>query len=354
MDKRVITFGEVMLRLKAPYGEMLLQSPLLEASFGGCEANVAVSLANYGHEVDYVTSLPDNGVTDQFVMALRSFGVGVAGIQRAEGRFGVYFVEPGAMQRPSKVIYDRDYSAISMTAPERYGWTELVEGAGWLHTSGITPAISRNAADAAIAAVKAAKAAGLTVSIDLNYRAKLWNYGEDPADVMAEIMPYVDVCIGNEEDSQKMLGIDTSDIAAGAEEGHGGDLGSGEALYARYREIADRVLAKYPNLTHVAISLRDSVNANINHWSACLRSREGFYAAPRYELSDIVDRVGGGDSFAAGVLHGLMSGRGEAFTIEFATAASCLKHSILGDFNRVSEADVLALMRSGGSGRIER
>ncbi len=354
MEKRVLTFGEVMLRLKAPYGEMILQSPMFEASFGGCEANVAVSLANYGHRVDYVTCLPDNGITDSFVATMRSFGVGTDSIRRGDGRFGVYFVEPGAMQRPSKVIYDRSWSAVSLAGPEAYDWPEIVKDARWLHLSGITPAVSRTAADAVIAAAKAASEAGVTVSLDLNYRAKLWNYGESAQSVMAEIMPYVTVCIGNEEDSQKMLGIDTEHIQADEAAAGEGDLGSGAALYARYRKIAEAVLERYPKLSHVAISLRDSVNADVNAWSGCLTSRSGFHVGPRYELTDIVDRVGGGDSFSAGILHGLMKGDDEQFTIDFAVSASCLKHSILGDFNRVKESDVLSLMKSGGRGRIQR
>lgn len=351
--KRVVSFGEVMLRLKAPYGEMLFQSPKLEASFGGCEANVVVSLANYGHKTGYITTIPDNALSDAFVSDLRGMGVCCRGVQRqADSRFGIYFVEPGAMQRPSIVVYDRAWSAFAQADPAQYDWKKLLEGYDWFHSSGITPAVSREAADALLAAVKAAKDLGMTVSLDLNYRGKLWKYGQKAQDVMAEIMPYVDVCIANEGDCQAMLGIDVAGVAGEGSEG--GDLGAGEALHRRYEAIAAAVMERYPQLTHVAISLRDSVNANINRWSACLKSRDNFVVSPNYELTDIVDRVGGGDSFAGGLIHGLTEEKGEQFAIDYAVAASCLKHSILGDYNRVKEADVLSLMKSGGSGRIDR
>jgi 2-dehydro-3-deoxygluconokinase len=340
---RVVTFGEIMLRLKAPDRERFFQRPMLEATFGGGEANVAVSLANYGLDAAFVTVLPENVLADGCLQELRRYSVDTSKIKRGPGRMGVYFLEAGANQLPSKVVYDRSDSAISLAQPGDVDWDDAFEGADWFHITGITPAISASAMALSLEAVKTAKEKGLTVSCDLNYRKKLWKYGKDAPEVMSELVKYVDIAIANEEDCQKSLGI-KADV----------DVASGKLESDKYRALSDAVLEAYPNIKMIGITLRESISADINNWSACLNDREKFYLSRKYEIRDIIDRVGGGDSFCGGLIYGLNAYERKQDALEFAVAASCLKHSIHGDFNRASTADVEKLMGGDASGRVQR
>ncbi len=340
---KVLTFGEIMLRLKSPGFERLLQSAVLEATFGGGEANVAVSLANYGVDAAYLTVLPENDIGDACVAELRRFGVDTGRILRRPGRMGVYYVETGANQRPSKVIYDRADSAVALAKPGDIDWEQAFAGVDWFHITGITPAISQTAMELSLESVREAKQRGITVSCDLNYRKNLWKYGKTAPEVMRELAKYVDVAIANEEDCQKALGI-TIDVAV-----EGGELDR-----AKYEQLAEKVLAAYPGMKMIAITLRESHSADWNGWAACLHDRERFYVSKKYEIRDIVDRVGGGDSFAGGLIYGLNHYEGLQDALEFAVAASCLKHSIPGDFNRVTAAEVEKLAGGDGSGRVQR
>jgi 2-dehydro-3-deoxygluconokinase len=337
-----------MLRLKTPGQERFLQSPSFEASFGGGEANVAVSLACFGLPVSFVTFLPKNPIAEACIRELRGWGVDTSLIQRAGERMGIYFMEAGGDQRPSQVVYDRSGSAIASADPASLDWERIFTGAGWFHITGITPAISRSAADLSLAAVKAAKEMGLTVSCDYNYRKNLWKYGVSAPEVMTDLVRYVDVGIANEEDCQRALGINAGE---GAWE-H--SLESGEINPDRYRAICEEVLETFPNLQCQAITLRASHSADRNDWSACLHDRRDFFLSTRYELTNIVDRVGSGDAFAAGLIYGLATGMPHAAALDFATAASCLKHTIPGDKNLVLVDEVRRLMEGGGSGRIQR
>ena len=342
---RVVTFGEIMLRLKSAGYDRLFQTPSLEATFGGGEANVAVSLANYGMDAAFVTVLPKNDVGEACIRELRGFGVDTSKIVRAEGRMGIYYLETGAMQRPSKVIYDRAGSTLCEAKPGAIRWQEAFQGAGWFHLTGITPAISQGAADLSLEAVKAAKAMGLHVSCDLNYRKNLWKYGKSAQEVMTELVKYVDTVIANEEDFQKSLGLKAESQAA---------VESGELNAAQYRAIAALAMEKFPNIRRVAITLRESKSANHNDWSACLYNGKEFFLSRKYPMTHIVDRVGGGDSFGAGLIYGLNAYGGEETALAFAVAASCLKHTINGDFNRVTVSEVEALMKGSGTGRVQR
>lgn len=340
---RFLSFGEIMLRLRAPGHERFFQSSLLEATFGGGEANVAVSLANYGVDAEFFTILPDNVLGDECIRELRRFGVNTKKIQRGPGRLGIYFLETGANQLPSKVIYDRDSSSIAVAKSEDVNWQEIFKEVDWFHITGITPAISERAMELSLEAVKKAKEMGITVSCDLNYRKNLWKYGKKPIEIMRELARYVDVAIANEEDVQKSLGI-SEDV----------DVVSGTLDREKYRALGNKVLQEYPNMKMIAITLRESHSADWNSWAACLNDGNNFYVSKKYEIRDIVDRVGGGDSFAGGLLYGLTHYQDKRQALEFAVAASCLKHSILGDFNRVTVSDVEKLANGDGSGRVER
>jgi 2-dehydro-3-deoxygluconokinase len=344
MDKRVVTFGEIMLRLAAPGWERFLQSPRLEATFGGGEANVAVALASLGVPAAYVTVLPAaNPIADALIGELRRFDVDTSHIVRRKGRLGIYYLETGANQRPSRVMYDREGSAIALAQPGELDWETAFAGSAWFHLTGITPAISESAAKLSLEAVRAAHSAGLTVSCDLNYRKNLWKWGKKVNDVMPELAGCCDVLMANEEDVQMALGLEAAvDTASGS-------LDSGQ-----YEKLAGRVLAGYPNVRFLAITLRESKSASHNGWSACLKDREGFWVSRRYEITHIVDRVGAGDSFAAGLIYGLTRLESAREALEFASALSCLKHSIPGDFSRSSLEEVEALLKGGGSGRVQR
>ncbi len=340
---KVLTFGEIMLRLKAPGHERLMQSPLMEATFGGGEANVAVSLANYGMDAAFLTVLPENTLGDACMGELRRFNVDTSRILRGPGRMGIYFLEAGANQLPSKVIYDRADSSVALAGPGTIDWNTALEGIDWFHITGITPAISQSLMELSLESVKEAKKRGIKVSCDLNYRKNLWKYGKSAQEVMCELARYADILIANEEDVQKSLGI-TIDV----------DVASGKIDSNKYEQLSNKVLETYPNVEMIAITLRESRSADSNGWSACLNNRSGFYVSRHYDINDIIDRVGGGDSFGGGLIYGLNHFSDCREALEFAVAASCLKHSILGDFNRVSADDVMKLMAGDGSGRVQR
>ncbi len=344
MPKLVVTFGEIMLRLAPPDYDRFLQRPEFQATWGGGEANVAVGLGGLGMPVRYVSVLPPNNpLVDAFLGELRRFSVDSSYVVRKPGRLGVYFVERGANQRPSKVVYDRDHTSISLAKPGDINWDVTFDGANWFHITGITPALSQGAADLALESVRKAKEKGLTVSCDLNFRKKLWNYGKEAKELMGELVKFVDVAIANEEDVQMTLGI-TTDV----------DVESGALNTEKYRELSGKVLDTYSNLQMIAITLRESISASHNGWSACLNDRKEFLVSKRYDVTHIVDRVGGGDSFAAGLIYGLDNYQTHEEALEFAVAMSCLKHSVSGDFARLTRDDVLGLLKSGGSGRVQR
>jgi 2-dehydro-3-deoxygluconokinase len=336
--KKTVTFGELMLRLSAPGHQRLLQSNLLEASFGGGEANVAVSLARFGLDSRFVTILPENAIGDAAVRTLRGEGVDVSAVVRGGERIGIYFAESGASQRPSTVIYDRAHSAMSATA--NFSWREILRGAAWFHVSGITPALGAGPAEHTRAALAAAREAGARVSLDLNYRSKLWSQAEAQR-VMRPLLRHVQVVIANEEDLQTVLGVPIDS-----------DVTRGRLDVEAYRRAAARVVAEH-GVEKVAITLRESLSASENGWSALLYDQGTLHRAPRYLLR-LVDRIGGGDSFAAGLIYGFLDGRSPEAALKFAVAASALKQSIPGDFNRVSVAEVDRLASGDESGRVQR
>ena len=344
MAKTTVTFGEIMLRLAPPGFERILQTGRFVATFGGGEANVAVALAQLGLPAAFVTVLPDkNPIADAVIGELRRFGVDASRIVRGKGRMGVYYVEGGANQRPSKVVYDRDYSAIALAKPGDINWDQVLMDAGWFHITGITPAISSSAADLALESVNKAREKGITVSCDLNYRKNLWKWGKPAAEVMRELVKNIDIAIANEEDVQMALGIQ-ADV----------DVHSGTLDRAQYEKLTAKVLGEYPNLKAIAITLRESRSASHNGWSACLNDRQAFMVSRSYEITHIVDRVGSGDSFAAGLIYGFQTLPTHQDALEFAVATSCLKHSIAGDFSRSTADEVKALLQGGGSGRVQR
>jgi len=341
---RVVSFGEIMLRLAPPGFERFLQSPQFVATFGGGEANVAVALAALGASAAYVTVLPDkHPVADAAIVELRRFGVDTSNIVRGPGRMGIYYLEAGANQRPSKVVYDRDSSSIALARPGTIAWDKVFEGAAWFHLTGITPALSAAAAELSLEALAQARASGLTISCDLNYRKNLWKWGKPAVEVMPEIARLVDIVIANEEDVQMTLGLDS-----------GVDVHSGKLDLSQYERLTGKVLDAFGNLRAVAITLRESKSASHNGWSACWNDRKEFLASRAYDITHIVDRVGAGDSFSAGLIYGLIRLESPKEALEFATALSCLKHSVPGDFCRVSVEEVNALLKEGGSGRVQR
>lgn len=339
----VVTLGEIMLRLKSPGQERLFQSPLLEATFGGSEANVAVALSRLGIPVRFVTLLPDNQVGHECMRELRFHGVDISRIKFKKGRIGIYFFENGANQRPSNVIYDRAYSVFSEIGLSDIDWEKAFEGAEWFHISGITPAISQKCADAATFAVQTAKKKGLTVSFDLNYRAKLWNYGVEARAVMSEIARSADILIGNEEDYQKSLGIQ------GPKETCSAELNIDE-----YHAMCESTLKAFPNVSMAAITLRESYSADSNDWSGMVVARGQRFISRKYHITDIVDRVGAGDSFSAGLIFGLIKYGEPGPALEYAVALSCLKHSISGDFALIEPGEVEKLLSGDISGRVQR
>ena len=339
--KKVVTFGELMLRL-APEGYLrFVQSEKFEATFGGAEANVAVSLANYGVDAAFVSKLPKHEIGQMAVNSLRKFGVDTSKIVRGGERVGIYYCEKGASQRPSKVIYDRAYAAIAMAEPTDFDWDSILEGIEWFHFTGITPALSDNMAAITEQALKAAKARGITVSCDLNYRKKLWSK-EKAGEVMGKLCTYVDYCIANEEDAKDVFGIEADNT----------DIYGGKLDRDGYISVAKKLTDRF-GFKGVAITLRESKSANDNDWSAMLYTDSTAYFSKKYSMH-IVDRVGGGDSFGAGLIYSLINDFAPQRTIEFAVAASCLKHSIEGDYNMMSVAEVENLAGGDASGRVQR
>jgi len=341
MNKKVITFGEIMLRLSTPVYRRLIQTDSFDVTYGGGEANVSISLANFGLDCYYVTKLPNNSIGDAALNHLRRFGVRTDYITRGGKRLGVYFLEAGASQRPSKVIYDRAHSAISEAQIDDFNWDGIFQDACWFHFTGITPAISDSAAELTLKAVKKAKENNLKVSCDLNYRGKLWST-KKANQTMTPLMDYVDVAIGNEEDAEKIFSIKApkSEITAG------------KLNEAGYRVVAQELSKKF-NLEIVAITLRESYSASDNGWSAMAYDRKNYYNSTKYKIH-IVDRVGGGDAFAGGLIYSLIKGKELAEALEFGVAASCLKHTIPGDFNLFNEEEVRLLQEGNVSGRVQR
>jgi 2-dehydro-3-deoxygluconokinase len=338
---KIITMGEIMLRLSTPGFQKFIQSDSFDVNYGGGEANVAVSLANYGHKAYFVSKVPNNPIGECAVAALRKYNVNCDHVAKGGERLGIYYLETGASMRASNVVYDRAHSSIAEAQEKDFDFDAIFEGADWFHFTGITPAVSDKAAELTELALKAAKAKGITVSVDLNFRKKLWS-SEKAQKVMSNLMQYVDVCIGNEEDAEKVLGFKPS----------GTNVTSGELELAGYEDIFKQMIDKF-DFKYVISSLRESYSASDNGWSACIYDGKEFYHSKKYEVR-IVDRVGGGDSFAAGLICGLVEGKDMKASLEFAVAASALKHTIPGDFNLVSRSDVEALVGGDASGRVQR
>ena len=344
---RVITFGEIMLRLSTPGYLRFSQARQFDATFGGGEANVAVSLANYGIDAAFVTRLPDNDIAKACIKDLRSYGVDTSKIVFGGDRVGIYFLETGAVARPSKVVYDRAGSSIATIQPGMIDWKKVFEGADWFHWTGITPALSQGAADVCLEAVRAANALGVTVSCDLNYRKNLWKYGKKAGEIMPALVEGCDIILGNEEDADKVFGIKPEGFDVTAT---GGAIDQG-----RFRSVGEQLMKRFPRAKKVIITLRGSINANHNTWGGVLWDGAKLYESPRYDITHIVDRVGGGDSFMGGLIYGLLSFPGDdRKALNFAVAASCLKHTIFGDYNQVTVAEVENLMKGDASGRVAR
>ena len=344
VTNKVVAFGEIMMRLNPPGFQRLAQARTFEVTFGGGEANVAVSLASFGIPVDYVTRLPNNDLGDACLNYIRQFDVGTSKIIRGGDRLGIYFQETGAVQRGSKVVYDRSGSSIASIEPGMINWRAVLSDASWLHITGITPAISKACADSSLEAVKAAKDIGLTVSLDLNYRAKLWKWGKTAREVMGDLAKFSDIIIGNEEDAEKVFGIKAPGV----------DVTAGKVLPENYRIVAEKLKEQFRNIQKVAITVRGSISASHNTWSGVMLEDTGFYIAPVYDITHIVDRVGGGDAFAAGLIYGLIKYNDPQKALNFATAAGCLKHTIMGDQNLVNVSEVETIMSGVVSGRVAR
>tara|TARA_B100000780_G_scaffold149978_1_gene104815 strand:+ start:18029 stop:19069 length:1041 start_codon:yes stop_codon:yes gene_type:complete len=344
---KVVTFGEIMLRLSPPGYLRFSQTNSFDVVYGGGESNVAISLANYGVDVDFVTRLPKNDMGDCALMELRKRGVKTNNIIRGGNRLGIYFSETGAVSRASKVIYDRSYSSISEIQPGMVNWKKVFEGVSWFHWTGITPAISKGAADACLEAVKIASDLGITVSTDLNYRAKLWNYGADRESVMTDLTSYCNIILGNEEDAEMHFGIKPKDLDI-TTQGH-------QIKAADFLSVCEQMMKKFPKAKKIITTLRGSISASHNTWAGVLFDGTTMYESPQYQITDIVDRIGGGDSFMGGLIYGLLNyPEDDQSGLNFAVAASCLKHTIKGDVNLVSIQEVEKLMGGDASGRVSR
>lgn len=344
---KIVTFGEIMLRLATPGYLRFSQTNELSATFGGGEANVAVSLANYGMEAEFVTRLPENDIAAACVKDLHKHGVKTDHIVYGGDRMGIYFLETGAVARASKVVYDRAHSAISEIKPGMIDWEQVLAGADWFHWTGITPAISQGAADVCLEAIQTAKRLGIPVSCDLNYRKNLWKYGKNASEVMPDLVAGCDIILGNEEDAEKVFGIKPEgfDVTATA----------GEVNAAEFESVCTQLMQRFPRARKVIITLRGSINANHNTWGGVLYDGKQLFQSPRYDITHIVDRVGGGDSFMGGLIYGLLTYRqDDQQALNFAVAASCLKHTIYGDYNEVTVKEVENLMKGDGSGRVSR
>ena len=345
MNKKVVTFGEIMLRLATPGFLRFSQATEYNATVGCGEANVAISLSNYGVEVDFVTRLPKNDIGEACRMDLRKYGVGVDKIIWGGERMGIYFLESGAVSRGSKVVYDRAHSSICDIKPGVVDWDKVFEGVGWFHWTGITPAISQGAADVLAEGIKVANEKGITVSCDLNYRNKLWKYGKTAFEVMSLLVAGCDVVLGNEEDAEMVLGIKPEGV----------DVTAGHVSAVAYESVSKQIMAKFPRVKKVITTLRGSVSASHNTWSGVLWDGKTLLEAPTYQITHIVDRVGGGDSFMGGLIYGLLTWpENDQKALNFAVAASCLKHTIVGDYNLVTVDEVIKLMGGDASGRVAR
>lgn len=345
MGNKIVTFGEIMLRLATPEHQRFTQTSSFNATFGGGEANVAVSLANFGLETEFVTRVPANDLGESVKMDLRKHNVGINHIITGGDRLGIYFLETGAVSRPSKVIYDRANSSIAEIKPGMINWDKVFENVSWFHWTGITPAISEGAAQVCLEAVKVAKEKGITVSCDLNFRKNLWKWGKSAGDVMPGIVKYCDIILGNEEDAEKVFGIKPE----------GADVSGGHVGAAIYESVCTKLKKQFPGAKKIIITLRGSINADHNSWSGVLYDGKKLFVAPVYQITHIVDRVGGGDSFMGGLIYGLLTYSGDdQKALNFAVAASCLKHTIHGDYNLVSVSEVEQLMKGDGSGRVVR
>lgn len=344
--KKIVTFGEIMLRLTPPGKLRFSQASSFDVIYGGGESNVAVSLANYGLPVEFVSRLPQNDLGECALMELRKRAVGVQHIQRGGERLGIYFLEIGAVSRGSKVVYDRAHSAMSTIEAGMIDWEEVFQDAGWFHWTGITPALSQGAADACLEAIQTANKMGITVSTDLNYRKKLWKYGKEPGEIMPALVEGCDVILGNEEDAEKHFGLhpDAVDVTQG-----------GSVEGKAYLSVLKQLMKRFPRAKKVITTLRGSISASHNSWSGVLYDGETLYEAPTYQITHIVDRVGGGDSFMAGLIYGLLTyPDDDQKALDFAVAASCLKHTIYGDANLATAAEVEKLMSGDASGRVSR
>ena len=347
MNKKIVTFGEIMLRLATPGFERFSQATQFNATFGGGEANVAVSLANYGMNTEFVTRLPKNDIGDACIMNLRKYGVGTKEIIRGGDRVGIYFLETGAVARASKVVYDRANSSLAEIKPGMVNWQEVLKGADWFHWTGITPALSQNAADVCLEAIQAANQLGITVSTDLNFRKNLWNYGKTASEVMPALVAGCDIILGNEEDAEKVFGIKPNNFDVAHT--------NGDVNASDFESVCIQMIKKFPRAQKIIITLRGSINANHNTWGGILYSKNKLYQSKRYDITHIVDRVGGGDSFMGGLIYGLLTYTdSDQKALEFAVAASCLKHTIYGDYNLATIAEVEGLMCGDGSGRVVR
>lgn len=343
---KIVTFGEIMLRLAAPGYKRFIQSDSLDATFGGGEANVAVSLANYGIPVEFVTRLPKNEIAEWCISELRKYNVETNQILRGGERVGIYFLETGAVARPSKVVYDRAQSSIATVEKGMFNWKEILKDASWFHWTGITPALSQGAAEVCLEAIKTANEMGITVSCDLNYRKNLWKYGKSASEVMPELVEGCDIILGNEEDAEKVFGIKP--------EGFSVENTGGEVDAAQFESVCKQLATRFPRARKVVITLRGSISANHNTWGGCLYS-DRLYESKRYDITHIVDRVGGGDSFMGGLIYGILTFKdNDQKALDFAAAASCLKHTVYGDFNLVTASEVETLMNGDGSGRVVR
>ncbi len=344
MSKRIITFGEIMLRLSTPGYQRFSQARSFDVNYGGGEANVAASLANFGLEVAFVSRLPQNDIGRACRMELDKHGIDTRHINYGGERLGIYFLETGAVARSSKVVYDRAHSSFAEVEKGMFNWQEIFKDAEWFHWTGITPAVSQAAADVCAQAIQAANEMGVTVSCDLNYRKNLWKYGKKAGEVMPALVAGCDIVLGNEEDAEMVLGIKPEGV----------NITGGHVKGEAYRSVSEKIMKQYPRVKKVITTLRGSVNANHNTWSGVLFDGKNLYSAPTYQITHIVDRVGGGDSFMGGLIYGLLTYQNDEKALHFATAASCLKHTIHGDFNEVTVEEVEKLMSGDASGRVSR
>lgn len=343
---KVVTFGEIMVRLGAPGYLKLIQADKFEVSYAGAEANVAISLANYGIDTDYITCLPDNPIAERCIMVLRGHKVGVNHVQRSGKRMGILYLETGSNARPSKVYYDREDSSIATIVEGSIDWEEILKDSTWFHWTGVTPALSENAAKECLKAIKVANELGITVSCDINYRGNLWHYGKTADEVMPELVAGSDIILGNEEDCEKVFGIKPQNFDAA---NTGGTINQSSFI-----SVCQQMMRKFPRCKKMVITLRGAINANHNTWGGVLYNGQNLIESRRYDITDIVDRVGGGDSFMGGLIFGLLHYNDDKKALEFATAASCLKHTLKGDFNWVTTQEVESLMDGDVCGRVKR